>query len=363
MTPSRGREHLRVTGRVPRPAGGGAEAEARAYCASVLSAAGYEVREDPFTYSAFPGRWATTAGGVIAGGGLWYGAMLAARGHTAAAQAALAIVLLLLAALGVAIARLGTRRLPVLRRAGINLVARPPGEDPACWLVAHSDSKSQPIPILVRSSGIIAHGVVWIAAIVLAAAGVEGAALWTGVAVGGLLSAAPIAASTVGSRSAGAADNASGMAAVLAAAEKLAGHQGVGILITSAEELGLAGARAWSHGRRPGVALNCDTIDDRGRFVVMHGWSGPGRAGDLMKRAVERVAGDAEARRLTPGILVDAVAFAGAGWEAATLCRGDWRTLARIHTAADDLDRLAGIAIDDAAEILAGAAREAASWS
>jgi hypothetical protein len=363
MTQSRGREHLRVTGRLPRPAGGAAEAEARAYCAGVLSAAGYEVREESFDYSEFPGRWATMTGGVLSGGGLLYGAMLAARGRPTAALAALAVGLLLLAAFGGAIARLGTRRLPILRRQGTNLIARPTGEEPACWLVAHSDSKSQPIPILVRSGGIIAHGLIWAVAIGMAAAGVDGLAPWTGVAVVGGLSALPIIASTVGSRSAGAADNASGMAAVLAAAEKLAGHQGVGIVVTSGEELGLAGARAWVHGRRPGVALNCDTIDDRGRFVVMHGWSGPGRVGGLMIRVAEQVVGDADLRRLTPGILVDAVAFAGAGWEAATLCRGDWRTLARIHTPADDLDRLEGVAIDDAAEVLARAAREAASWS
>ena len=48
----------------------------------------------------------------------------------------------------------------------------------------------------------------------------------------------------------------------------------MGVLLTSAEELGLAGARAWVHawaqdGRAPGVALNCDGVDDRGTLALL----------------------------------------------------------------------------------------------
>ena len=55
---------------------------------------------------------------------------------------------------------------------------------------------------------------------------------------------------------------------------------------------------------------------------------------------------------LVPGVLVDAVAFADAGWEAVTLSRGSLATLRRIHTRSDDLDHLAGSGIAGASLLL-----------
>ena len=66
--------------------------------------------------------------------------------------------------------------------------------------------------------------------------------------------------SVVGSRSAGALDNASGVATVLETAASLSGALPIGVLITDAEELSLGGARAWARSRTPGVALNCDKM-------------------------------------------------------------------------------------------------------
>ena len=61
-----------------------------------------------------------------------------------------------------------------------------------------------------------------------------------------ILVALPVMASIVGARSVGALDNASGVAAVLRTAELLPRGAAIGVLLTSAEELGLAGARAWA---------------------------------------------------------------------------------------------------------------------
>jgi hypothetical protein len=60
-------------------------------------------------------------------------------------------------------------------------------------------------------------------------------------------------------------------------------------------------------------------------------------------------------RRLLPGILVDAVALAEAGWECATLTAATWRTLSRVHTTRDTTAVLGGEGIATAGELLARA--------
>jgi hypothetical protein len=58
---------------------------------------------------------------------------------------------------------------------------------------------------------------------------------------------------------------------------------------------------------------------------------------------------------LIPGVLVDGLAFADAGWEVVTLSRGSVDTLRRIHTRRDDLARLRGEGVAVAARVLARA--------
>src|SRR5215211_3633444 len=67
---ARGMHHLRAIAVAPRPAGSAAEAVARAHAAQALRAAGFEVHEVPFAYSALPGRWATPLGGAASIGAL-----------------------------------------------------------------------------------------------------------------------------------------------------------------------------------------------------------------------------------------------------------------------------------------------------
>jgi Zn-dependent M28 family amino/carboxypeptidase len=164
--------------------------------------------------------------------------------------------------------------------------------------------------------------------------------------------------SIVGHRNSGTLDNASGVAAVLEAAEMMPATARVGVLITDAEEMGLAGARAWARGRTPAVALNCDSVDDGGRVTVMHGSPVPQELIAHVREAALAQQEPLRVIRLIPGILTDHVPLAQASWKAVTLSRGDLRTLGRIHTSRDTLDFMRGTGIASVARILARTATE-----
>jgi hypothetical protein len=239
-------------------------------------------------------------------------------------------------------------REPWFRENGVNLEAR--RGDPRIWLVAHIDSKSQPIPSLVRSVGVV---------LLVLGGSLQFILPWSldrylyDVAMIGSLI---LVAASVGSQSDGAADNASGVAAVLEAATLVGPAKSLGILITDAEELALAGARAWVTAQPgKGIAINCDTVDDDGELVVLV----YGTKGDLVASARKSVR-----RVLTPthlpGVLTDSNAFRSAGWQSVTLARGTIRTLNRIHTRRDSLHNLRGTGIPDAARVLARLVEELA---
>ncbi|HUF28992.1 MAG TPA: M28 family peptidase [Gemmatimonadaceae bacterium] len=356
----RARRHLEALAMAPRPAGGDAETRARRYCAGVLARAGMQVSEEPFGYSEFAGRYATPAAGALAIVGLLGAAALGSSGRGAAAGAVLTLSLVVLATCGTWLARRGVVGLGIMRRHGTNLAAT--RGTPAVWLVAHLDSKSQPIPILVRAGGIVATSVVWIAALGLTVAQVLGWDVerwWPWLAVAGVIAAAPIAASFVGARSPGALDDASGVATVLLSAEESAGIP-LGVLLTSAEELGLAGARAWVQGVEPGVAINCDGVDDSGKLAAMYSGSRPHRLLESFAKAAAAVEVPSRSHRVLPGVLVDAVALADRGWEVVTLSRGSMRTLHRIHTRDDSLDHLRGDGIPVTAAVVISMVRDVA---
>ena len=363
----RARAHLHAIARAPRPAGGEADAAARRYAASVLESAGFTTSEHPFTYSSLPGRFGTplfgVAGILVAGAGT----LLGRAGNGMAALATVVAAGLTLAILGTWLARRGVLSLPALRRTGVNLAARREGRLPRVWLVAHTDSKSQPVPQAARAAGIVVLALALAATGALAAVQVAGglrpgSPLWLLALAAAIVGGLPVAASVVGPHSVGALDNASGLAAVLLAAERLPQDVDVGILVTAAEELGLAGARAWAAAGEVGhIALNCDGVDDVGTLTAMY--SG-GRPGDVLAALAGAAAEQGyayRAMRLVPGLLVDSVALADAGWRAATLSRGTLGTLARIHTRGDSLERLTGRGIPEAAAVLAGAATRLAT--
>ncbi len=349
--------HLRALASAPRPAGSAAEAAARSYCASLLRDNGFRVHEEPFVYSAFPGRYGTPLAGIL------FMFVIASASRAALTdRASLALGMLLAGAIALLagalwLARFGVSSCPLLRRDGHNLVAE--RGTPRLWLVAHLDSKSQPISIGLRAAGITVSVGVWICATALAGgqlAGASTARWWPWLAAAALAAGLPVALSLVGDRSPGAVDNASGVATVLLAAT--ATTRPLGVVLTSAEELGLAGARAWAREQRSGRAINVDGIDDTGTLTVMHTGRSAGDVLPLVLRAAARVGVPMTSRLLVPGILVDGVALADRGWKVVTISRGNVATLARIHTARDSAERLRGDGVTEAARVIAAALEE-----
>ncbi|HEX2780555.1 MAG TPA: M28 family peptidase [Gemmatimonadaceae bacterium] len=344
----------------PRPAGGDEEARVRALCAERLAAAGFTVSEESFAYSRVPGCWATPLGGLLAAatiaGAGWMG--MAGRMPSALGIVLMGIGLLVLG--GSALARRVTT-LPLARAWSVNLVAT--RGTPRAWIVAHLDSKSQPVPMLLRVGGIVIASVAIVAIAALAIRGMLGWTtpheVWRALTVGGCIATIPILGSVVGESSAGAVDDGSGVATVLLAVERLPRELPIGVLLTSAEELGMAGAQAFASERRPASAINIDGVDDAGKIICMrHGLAARPRIG--VAHAAAALGLRVSERRTIPGLLTDGVALANAGWSAVTLSRGTLATLARIHRPADRAERVLGTGINEMARLLAQAVREIA---
>ena len=358
--------HLQILAASGRPAGSASETAARQYAHGQLAELGFSVHEVPFEYSAFPGRMATPTVGVALALSLVVSAASALLGAHRTADAVLFVGLVVTAVFVRRMLGDGVLDVPWMRRRGVNLVATRGSATPSVWLVAHLDTKSQPIPSAVRVIGVVALTVVVLLALgatVLMFAGNAPRTLWWIILVAGALGALPVIASVVGDHSDGAVDNASGVAAVLSAAALVAPNVDVGVLLPSAEELGLAGARAFVRGRARGVALNCDGVDDEGALVIMYN-------GALPQRLVSAMAsvGDADliaqrVRRMPLGLLTDSTAFTAAGWESVTVSHGSLATLRRVHTPGDSLARLRGSSIGKVAALLARAVEVLADGS
>jgi hypothetical protein len=348
--------HLAALGAGARPAGSAAASEARAYCREVLGRAGFATNELVFNYSNVAGAWAAPVAGLIAslgGIGLYFG-------RRAPAVAIAAVVGLVVAGVVLAyIGRGGVLDFPAGRREGVNLEARRGNGEPLVWLVAHIDSKWQPVSMIVRVLGVILTALGLIGLLVAAVVRPDGhEGLVAALLIVTWLGSAPLILSIVGTKNDGTLDNASGVAAVLEAAQAIPASARVGVLITDAEELALAGARAWARGRTPAVALNCDSVDDRGQPTVMHSTPVPTAVIACLRRAAADQEQPLRVIRLIPGILTDHVPLAESGWQTVTLSRGDMRTLGRIHTSRDTLEFMRGTGIASMASILARTATE-----
>jgi len=347
-----------------RPSGSPAADRARRYCAAVLAGAGFAVNEQSFEYSRFPGTAATPVAGALLTLGITACWLLRAAPEHWAPAAALAAAVALVAWLAGACTGDGVLTRSIARRNGTNLVATRGGSPPRTWLVAHLDTKWQPVSTLWRTAGIVVLALAVLASMVAAGAALarrDVGGWWTAALVAAWLGGLPVMGSVVGTRGPGALDNATGVAAVLAASELLAAASNVGVLITDAEELGLAGARAWARDWTfaPGVALNCDGIDDAGAMRLMYsGRAAPMQPTAAMQRAASAVGDAARLMHLLPGVLTDSVALAARGWQTVTLSRGTLRTLSRIHTMTDDDAHMTGSGIPAAVQVLVVAATE-----
>ena len=233
---------------------------------------------------------------------------------------------------------------------GINLIARRPGAVPPVWLVAHYDSKGQPISMATRIVGaacLVVGAVAALGALALGWMIVPGLAL---VAVG----AGVMARNRVTDASPGAVDNASAVVAVFAILDLLPRGAAVGVLFTDAEEWGLRGARALVRERAAllegAAVINLDGIDDRGRPIVFVHRRGP------VGRAVAAELGALRAPWLP--VLVDGIALARGSRDCVTIMRGDWGTARVVHTPRDTAERLT---LDGVRQVAAGVARALAS--
>ena len=359
MQHSAGTEHLVAIARGPRAAGSEGERAAREYAATVLRRAGFDVATESFEYSALPGRFGTPAGSALAWATVLASAWLAlGRDQARAAALVLAAGLIALAFVARRMLGDGVLTIPWLRARADNLVATRGGTPPRVWLVAHLDSKSQPIPSALRVAAIVllALGVLTtLAACALTLGGASARTLWQVGAIAATAGAIPAMLSVVGNNSHGAVDNASGVAAVLAAAAMVPSELALGVLLPSAEELGLAGARAWvrAHSAQRATMLNCDGVDDEGELTIMYSGSLPKSLVSVLAQSAERAP---RVRRMPLGLLTDSVAFASAGWDAVTVSRGSLATLRRVHTRRDSLDALRGDGLREVSVVLARAA-------
>lgn len=328
----------------------------------MLKRAGLAPREMPFEFSQWPGRYGIP---LIAGWLLlailviYFSAPFV---HDAANAASLGNFIILVGWLFARDRRQSaTTRMTAYRTTSANLEAT--RGNARVWLVAHLDSKSQSIPMLARIASHVALVSAFFIAFAAAFANTFG---WIKSPHFGLLAAiAAIAALPsllcfVGNKSPGALDNATGVAAVLLAARLVAAEKSFGVLITSGEELDLAGARAWSATAHKGaMMINCDTIDDDGAFRCMF-VNRPHALGVAAEKAAKKLGLALRMGKVIPGIITDSMAFEAAGLPSVTLSRGTVHTLARLHTSGDSPDRLTGSGVAAAALMLAQMVEELA---
>jgi hypothetical protein len=236
-----------------------------------------------------------------------------------------------------------------VRTANITAV-KGPDPEPLVWLVAHSDSKVQRHSLRTR---VVAVWSVLAGAILLAVGAVldKGDLMALVTVLGALLGVAGagmvMARAGLMDGSPGAVDNATGVVAVLAAAEQLGWRRDVGILITGAEELAMAGAREWvKMGWSGNLFVNFDGVDGRGQYYLwVHKGASPGAACYLETQLRDRFGPEDSAPKflkfLTFGMFVDGTVLAKTGMSGVTVQRGTFGgTVAVAHTREDTPERV-----------------------
>jgi hypothetical protein len=360
----------------PRRVGTAGEAAAIDLIAARLAEAGCAVERQPFAFSA--GAQVATTLEVLAALTLVL-LTFAAWGVSAWLGAVPALLLLALLGLAgrlqsrVAAASLvppageplsGWQRLCLglgRQAATVNVIGRLPNPGPVearaqLYLVAHSDSKSQALPLAARMLFIAAAGLGAALFAVLALLrtllpGLTSAAALVGLAA--LLSGVPVLflfLAGAGNASPGAIDNASGAGLVLHLAEVLAAVRPdleVTFLVTGAEELGVVGATAHVLSlRRSGAlplagaaglsVLNFDGIGGDGRLALVGGQGSPLAA---LVRACCVELQLPLGRLPLVGALFDHIPFAEAGCDALSLVTVG-RAGRAVHTPGDSADKL-----------------------
>lgn len=347
----------------PRFAGASDEARARAICTSELEASGFDCRELPFEYSQWPARWGPPLSAVALAATIIAVARIAMEGRPLIALTIGGALIATLFLVDGYARRRWITSFPTHRAISVNLEAR--RGTPRVWLVAHLDSKSQTVPMLLRIAGSIAIATLaglTVIAVLAAIAGLDGGPrVWDTLQLAAIVAALPGVSCFVRNNSVGAVDNATGVVAAILAAQSPSAPADLGVLITSAEELGLAGARRWcSTAQLEDFVLNCDTVDDVGNWRAMYTTARPPRLADVVLSVAAKLGLRLRVGRLIPGILTDSIPFADRGIEAVTISRGTLETLARIHTRRDLSDTMTGKGAAEASVLLSALAKDLA---
>jgi hypothetical protein len=347
----------------PRFAGTPEEERSRAICRSELEASGFTCRDLPFEYSQWPARWGPPLSAAVLAATIVAVARMGNEGRPLSALAIGGALIAILFLVDAYAKRRWITSFPAQRARSVNLEARRGA--PRVWLVAHIDSKSQTVPMLVRIAGSVALATITaltIVAVLSAIIGLDGGPrLWDTLQIAAVVAALPGVSCFVRNKSVGAVDNATGVVAAILAAQSPSSPTNLGVLITSAEELGLAGARRWcGSAQSEDLFLNCDTVDDAGDWRAMYTTLRPKCLGDAAGRVGARLGLRLRVSRLIPGILADSIPFSDRGMEAVTISRGTLNTLARIHTRRDFSTVMTGKGAAEASVLLSDLAKELA---
>jgi hypothetical protein len=327
-----------------------------------MNTLGFQVHDFPFTFSTIPGRFAITVSGALLLIGTLISAWLLNQRHPGIALVVLLIVLLLTGAIA-ALTPLLSDMLPFQKVAATNMLAKKAGSRPRFIVMAHLDSKSQPIPLAFRGPAIILAMIAWAAFVGIAVLGLLDPVylaprIITPVAILSLLSAVLLIFCWTENRSPGALDNASGLATLLGVAERDAAESDVAYLITDAEELGLMGARSIARKLDPVIGvINIDGIDDNGSFYVLEKFGVPPRhiAPHLVAAtltAASEMDLPASRRNVPFGLLLDHIPLARVHLPAITLMRGAMASMRRVHRPADSMDNMTGSGIETAVALV-----------
>jgi hypothetical protein len=233
---------------------------------------------------------------------------------------------------------------------------------PHLYLIAHYDSKSQYLPLVIRIPLFVflIVGSLIFAGLTLVSVFNEfliPAAITIGILT--ILSAIPLLFLDYGDESPGAIDDASGVGLVLHLAEVIANQpdikegMGITVLITSAEELAVKGAQAYiaenetnlrHQADRGGLyVLNFDGIGVDGKIHLVDGSSQiAGTSGENLFSLIKKSAGELGipvGRFSLPGALFDHIPFARASYDALSLI-GIGKSSLAVHSEKDSIEKL-----------------------
>src|SRR2546423_1515725 len=172
----------------PRFAGSAAEARAREDCRQELEGAGFTCIDRSFEFSEWPGRWGPPLSAIVQAATIIVVARMALIRDPLTALLVGAVLVGALFFVDAYAKRRWIKDFPVMRARSVNLEAR--RGTPRVWLVAHLDSKSQTMPMLIRIAGSVALALVMTLALVvllLSFLGVETHAIWTALQIAGIL--------------------------------------------------------------------------------------------------------------------------------------------------------------------------------